>query len=150
MKKRILGFFPHLTIIISLMILTFFVTDRFNTAMAFINHSMTKRLLVVYLICYAVCLLDLIRRAKVRRSLPQLCLVVLVTLLVGGVSILLALDYAFPAWLLLTFDLAKVAIALLAVSGIFSAVLLICHQRRDALIVMRDSLGASGRESDER
>lgn len=148
MKKRILGMFPHLTVVISLMILTFFVTDRFNTAMAFINHSMTKRLLVVYLLCYALCLIDLIRREKVRRSLPQICLSILSILLVGGIAILLALDFAFPARLLLTFDLPKVTVALLAVSGIFSAILLIIHQRRE--VMNPDSLSESDAASDER
>lgn len=44
MKNKILGMLPHLCIVISLMLLIFFVTDRFNSAMAFINHAMTKRL----------------------------------------------------------------------------------------------------------
>lgn len=43
--KRIL---PHAAIIISLMMLTFYTIDRFNTAMAFINHRMSKDLLAIF------------------------------------------------------------------------------------------------------
>lgn len=121
---------PHLCIILSLMLLTFFVTDRFNTAMAFINHPMTKRLLVIYLLCEAFCLFLLLLRKKVRRSAAGLSLSIASILLVGIVAILLALDYALPARLLLTLDIVKVTIALVAVSGILSSLVLIRLERR--------------------
>ncbi len=50
--KKILHFFaallPHLTLILSLMILTFFVIDQFNEAMAFLNNAITKWLICVF------------------------------------------------------------------------------------------------------
>jgi hypothetical protein len=36
---------PHLSIILSGMLLTFFIIDRVNTAMAFINNDITKWLI---------------------------------------------------------------------------------------------------------
>ena len=38
---------PHATIIISAMYMVFFVIDRFNEPMAFVNNRMTKALLLV-------------------------------------------------------------------------------------------------------
>lgn len=44
--KRILRFgwslLPHLTLILSLMLLTFFVIDLFNESMAFLSNTATK------------------------------------------------------------------------------------------------------------
>lgn len=45
--KRIVGMLPHINIIISCMMITFFVIDRYNTAMAFINNNITKWLLLI-------------------------------------------------------------------------------------------------------
>ena len=42
--------FPHISIILSLMLMVFFVIDRFNEAMAFINNNITKWLLCVFCI----------------------------------------------------------------------------------------------------
>ena len=42
MKRFFSHLLPHLTIILSVMILTFFVIDRFNEAMAFLNNDITK------------------------------------------------------------------------------------------------------------
>ncbi|MBR4288630.1 MAG: hypothetical protein IKT50_04260 [Clostridia bacterium] len=50
--KKILGFFakllPHLTLVLSVMILTFFVIDQFNDAMAFLNNAITKWLICIF------------------------------------------------------------------------------------------------------
>lgn len=48
MKKIVsflLGLLPHITLILSLMLLTFFVIDQFNEAMAFLDNTITKWLL---------------------------------------------------------------------------------------------------------
>lgn len=42
MKHVFSRLLPHLVIILSVMILTFFVIDRFNEAMAFLNNDITK------------------------------------------------------------------------------------------------------------
>ena len=41
------GFIPHASIVIALMMITFYITDRQNRAMAFINNDITKALLLV-------------------------------------------------------------------------------------------------------
>ncbi len=50
--KKILSFFtailPHLTLVLSVMILTFFVIDQFNEAMAFLNNAITKWLICIF------------------------------------------------------------------------------------------------------
>ncbi len=38
---------PHLAIVLSLMIVTFFIIDRFNDAMAFLNNDITKILVLI-------------------------------------------------------------------------------------------------------
>lgn len=50
--KKILHFFaailPHLTLVLSVIILTFFVIDQFNEAMAFLNNTITKWLICIF------------------------------------------------------------------------------------------------------
>jgi len=46
---------PHFTLILSLMMITFFVIDRFNESMAFLNNSITKWLLLVFAL-FSACL----------------------------------------------------------------------------------------------
>jgi len=46
--KTIRKIIPHVVIIISLMMLTFFFIDRVNPYMQFIDHPMTKWLLCIY------------------------------------------------------------------------------------------------------
>lgn len=49
--KKVLAFFrkslPHIVLILSLMLLTFFVIDRLNESMAFLNNTITKYLLAI-------------------------------------------------------------------------------------------------------
>ena len=71
--KRVLGpvirFFafllPHLTVVLALMTVTFFVIDRFNDAMAFLNNGITKILVLIlslFALIFAVC--EIVRRHK--------------------------------------------------------------------------------------
>lgn len=43
--NKLAGFLPHVCLILSLMMITFVITDRYNRAMAFINNDITKSLL---------------------------------------------------------------------------------------------------------
>lgn len=47
-RKIIGGLLPHLTIILAGMFLVFCIIDRFNTAMHFIDSSLSKGLLFVF------------------------------------------------------------------------------------------------------
>ncbi len=67
--KRLLRFFdrllPHITLILSLMLVTFFVIDRFNEAMAFLNNDITKFLvLILSLICLVGSVCRIVSRHK--------------------------------------------------------------------------------------
>lgn len=46
--SRILRIIPHLCLILSLMMLTFFIIDLFNPSMAFLNNTVTKYLLALF------------------------------------------------------------------------------------------------------
>ncbi len=45
--KTITKIIPHACIILSTMLIVFYVVDRFNTAMAFIDNKITKTLILV-------------------------------------------------------------------------------------------------------
>ena len=53
---------PHVAIIISGMYLVFFLIDRVNSAMAFINNNITKRLILV------LCVISVIEAAYIMRE----------------------------------------------------------------------------------
>lgn len=67
MLRKIL---PHAAIVISGMYLVFFLIDRVNSAMAFINNEITKRLLLVLCAISVVNAIYLIRddRRRVRQQ----------------------------------------------------------------------------------
>ena len=46
--KLFMNLLPHVNIALSVTLLTLFVTDRFNRAMAFINNDITKWMLAVF------------------------------------------------------------------------------------------------------
>ena len=51
--KKVLSLTPHCIIILSLLFLTLFITDRFNGAMNFIAHDLTESLIIVSaIICF--------------------------------------------------------------------------------------------------
>lgn len=62
---------PHLTIVLGLMTLTFFVIDRFNTAMAFMTSELSKwvfMLLAIFAIFSSVLLVGFHWRDDARES----------------------------------------------------------------------------------
>ena len=65
---------PHATIIVSAMYLVFFVIDRFNEPMAFVNNRMTKALLLVMCVISTINAVALIQsdREKERRRQNKL------------------------------------------------------------------------------
>ncbi len=129
----------HLSIVWSLMLLTFYITDRYNPAMAFIDHDMTKGLIILLslttLICAGGLLFENRKNCRLLRALSSI---------LAGLSALTALtlvvlDYSMVkrfeaglsrvAPLLFTNDYTKGALALLAVTSIVAAILLIVVQR---------------------
>lgn len=59
---------PHINIALAVTLLTLFVTDRFNRAMAFINNDITKWMLAVFCITVVIeaIYLSVIHRKAVR------------------------------------------------------------------------------------
>lgn len=47
MKFNLRDILPHGAIILSLMMIVFYILDQFNDAMAFINNRITKSLLII-------------------------------------------------------------------------------------------------------
>ncbi len=45
--KTLLGLIPHVLLVLSVMMITFVITDYYNRPMAFINNGITKALLLV-------------------------------------------------------------------------------------------------------
>lgn len=50
----LMHFLPHFNIAMAFTLLTLFVTDRFNRAMAFINNDITKWMLAVFCITVVI------------------------------------------------------------------------------------------------
>ncbi|MBQ2726281.1 MAG: hypothetical protein IJF78_11300 [Clostridia bacterium] len=65
--NRLAGFLPHVCLILSLMMITFVITDRYNRAMAFINNDITKALLFVLAILVIIESVLLIRINRKRQ-----------------------------------------------------------------------------------
>lgn len=67
MLSAIFGAIPHVMIVLSVMMITFYITDRYNRPMAFINNDITKALLLamsVLAIIQSVYLIYSLRRKK--------------------------------------------------------------------------------------
>ncbi len=133
LKQRILGFPPHLSLILSLMLLTFYIVDRFNTAMAFINHPMTKNLIGVLILFNLFSAVRLFQpKDRTTRLIRRI-----VALGWGFVSLatagFLIFDRLYPARILFTMDSVKLHLCILATVSILCSVLLIVFQRKEAL-----------------
>lgn len=66
--KKIKRLLPHATLILSLMVLTFFVIDRFNEYMAFMSSEISKWVIAGLALC---ALLSAIRLILMDQTKPQ-------------------------------------------------------------------------------
>jgi len=64
---KLMGLLPHTTLILSLMMITFVITDRYNRAMAFINNDITKALLLILALLVILQSILLIRSNRKRQ-----------------------------------------------------------------------------------
>lgn len=130
-KRYLVEILSHLLIIWSVMLLTFWVTDRFNTAMAFINHFMTKGLLWGFaLVNLAVVGFLAADRRSPLGSLRK-GVGILSTVLSVGMMLFLGIDLAKPALLLFTNDLVKFYLLGFVLCGLFGAVLgIVCRRQK--------------------
>ena len=65
MKKRIIRILPHLTIILSLMFITFWILDIYNPLMNFLSSDLSKGLLL--LLCISALITAMITVALDRK-----------------------------------------------------------------------------------
>lgn len=65
--EKLAGLLPHVCLILSLMMITFVITDRYNRAMAFINNDITKALLLILALLVIVQSILLIRTNRKRQ-----------------------------------------------------------------------------------
>jgi uncharacterized integral membrane protein len=77
-KQRFWGFLAHTSIIIGMMLVIFFVIDRFNPAMEFLSSNISKWLILAFAVCSilnglfsAVFLFQRLKRQEEKRSHPQ-------------------------------------------------------------------------------
>lgn len=130
-KRYLVEILSHLLIIWSVMLLTFWVTDRFNTAMAFINHSMTKGLLFGFALVNLVIVGGLMADRKSPLSALRMGVGILSGLLTAGMIVLLGLELAKPELLLFVNDLCKGYLLGFVLCGLFGSVLgIVCRRRR--------------------
>lgn len=131
----------HLSLIGGLMLLTFYVTDRFNSAMAFIDHDMTKTLVAILSVLVLTVDVWLILSAKwQKRSFLRYGVSITSGLTAIAAFSLLVLDHSmverFEAGLskepplLFTNDLVKLVLAALAVLAIVAGIWLIVTDRK--------------------
>lgn len=52
--QALLNILPHINIVLAFTMLTFFVVDRYNRAMSFINNDITKWMLCVFCVTVVV------------------------------------------------------------------------------------------------
>ncbi|MGM9648181.1 MAG: hypothetical protein ACI3YH_08635 [Eubacteriales bacterium] len=140
--KTISNICAHLSVIWSLMLLTFYITDRYNTAMAFINHEMTKGLVAVLSLSVLLCVGRLLTDRQLGFYSLRWVSGILAALFALASASLLILDHSMADRfekglsdtppLLFTGDAVKAVLAWLAVTAIFAAIVLIVLDRRMA------------------
>jgi preprotein translocase subunit YajC len=72
--KRLKKIIPHISIILSLMFVVFYIIDRVNSAMNFINHPLSKAVLLalcIFSIITSILLIGMQRKQERRRELRQ-------------------------------------------------------------------------------
>jgi uncharacterized membrane protein len=72
--KTLKKIIPHISIILSLMFVVFYFIDRINSAMNFINHPLSKAVLLalcIFSIATSILLIGMQRKHERRRELRQ-------------------------------------------------------------------------------
>ena len=120
----------HLIVAMSLTLLTLSITNHFNSAMAFIDHDMSKTLMAVLSLSVLIESVFFIPKFVSDRHL-LLCLPTVAAALVSILLICLLLtDLSDRSLILFTKQFARVVVGISAVSSFFSAVTIICCMRR--------------------
>lgn len=130
MIRAILYALSHLGIGSGMTLLTFYVVDRFNTAMAFVDHPMSKKLLLAFsialIVISAVEIADIIFRGR------KLWLGIIPTLALMSAACavcLVTLDALEPERILFTKNAVKTVFAADAVTGVASCICYVAMRR---------------------
>ena len=130
MKQRIFGIPAHFTLILSLMLLTFAITDQFNSAMAFINHPLTKELISALVITNLLTIVSLVLSSGSWGRILRLITGTIWCVLSVATGTILVIDYLYPARILFTLSSVKyLLIALAALSILFSLFTIVCRRK---------------------
>lgn len=127
--RRLLLILPHAVIVIALMMLTFSIINKINTAMGFINHPMTEGLLIAFAILTLLADIYLLSY-QIAYGRYLLCLIPLPSVLSSIGAILLVLyNHRYPAANILTKPLAENLIIADAIAALIAALFLFAMNR---------------------
>lgn len=120
----------HLIVAMSLTLLTLSITNHFNSAMAFVDHNMSKTLMAVLSLSVILESVFFIPKfVNDRHLLAGLSMVAAALASILLVCLLLT-DVSDKSLILFTKPFARVIVGISAVSSFFSAVTIICNMRK--------------------
>lgn len=129
--RALLYALSHLSIATSLTLMTFCVVDRINPAMAFIDHPMSRGLMLVF--SWAVIIISIVELAYAKDRRPIACIICTLSALSAFSVICLVLtDSIDPAAILFTRSPVKTAVAADALLGFLAALIHVVNVRKDA------------------
>ncbi len=127
--RALLYALSHLSIATSLTLMTFCVVDRINPAMAFIDHPMSRELMLVF--SWVVIIISIVELAYTKDRHPIVCVVCTLSALSAlSVVCLVLADSIDPAAILFTKSPVKSAVALDALLGFVAALIHVVNVRK--------------------
>ena len=121
----------HLLLAASLSLLTLAIVDRFNSAMAFIDHNLTKRVLFAVAVVAAIYALIMALLSFAERKGLKGAGLIVYFLAAAVLLIFLAMDYSEPKQILFSKMPAKITVFAFAALGIINSIVEI-YVKRDS------------------
>lgn len=129
--RTLLYALSHLSIATSLTLMTFCVVDRINTAMAFIDHPMSRELMLAF--SWAMIIICAVEIVYAADRHPIVCVICALSALSAlSVVCLVLADSIDPAAILFTKPPVKTAVAVDAILGFVAALMHIVNIRKGA------------------
>lgn len=132
MKLLLRKILPHAAIVLGGMVVVFYVIDRFNTAMGFINNGITKALLLAFCAVSVVNARTLISGAKKRRMLWRRILSYAATILSGTYAALFVIDCLNGQMSVINHEITKALLLAFCLIGMVNAGVVISDDRKRA------------------
>lgn len=129
--RALLYALSHLLVATSLTLMTFCVVDRINPAMAFIDHPMSRGLMLAFsLVVIIICVIEFVCSIGHR---PIVCIVCALSAVAACLTVCLVFANSLnPSAILFTKSPVKTAVAVDALLGFVSAVIHIANVRKSA------------------